>query len=49
MEKWGFIVFLIAACGFQVVPLIFNVWSWPWLAPMALMFLFAIHVRDMKS
>ena len=48
MEKWGFVVFMIAACGFQVVPLIFNVWSFTWLVPIGLMFLFALHVREMK-
>ena len=48
MEKWGFIVFMIAACGFQVVPLLFNAWTYVWLIPMVLVFLFAIHVREMK-
>ena len=48
MEKWGFIVFMIAACGFQVVPLVFGAWSFMWLIPMGLLFLFALHVREMK-
>lgn len=49
MEKWGFFVFLIAACGFQIVPAIFGVWTYAWLIPMVLLFLFAIHLREMKS
>lgn len=48
MEKWGFFVFLIAACGFQIIPLIFGTWNFFWLIPMGLLFLFALHVRDMK-
>lgn len=48
MEKWGFIVFMIAASGFQVVPIIFGVWTFLWLIPMGLLFLFALHVREMK-
>lgn len=48
MEKWGFILFLLAACGFQAVPLVFNVWSFYWLAPIVLLFLFALHIREMK-
>ncbi|MGE5106394.1 MAG: hypothetical protein ACM3H8_02535 [Sphingobacteriales bacterium] len=48
MEKWGFIVFMVAASGFQVIPLIFGVWTYLWLIPMGLLFLFALHVREMK-
>ncbi|RTL58659.1 MAG: hypothetical protein EKK37_10035 [Sphingobacteriales bacterium] len=49
MEKWGFFIFLIAACGFQVVPAIFGVWTYAWLLPVVLSSLFAIHLREMKS
>ncbi|MBI2729269.1 MAG: hypothetical protein HYX40_00680 [Sphingobacteriales bacterium] len=48
MEKWGFIVYMIAASGFQVIPIIFGVWTYWWLLPMVLLFLFAVHVREMK-
>lgn len=48
MERWGFVVYMIAACGFQVIPIVFGVWNYLWLIPMALLFLFAVHVREMK-
>ncbi|HET9057703.1 MAG TPA: hypothetical protein VFN30_12735 [Chitinophagaceae bacterium] len=48
MEKWGFIVYTIAAIGFQIIPLLFGVWSFFWLAPVVLMFLFAFYIKEMK-